>query len=112
MPFGRVVLALTAVALLTMPITQHIWTWDHFLRGGQDFETCASMTLVCLCLILVLARCCKQSVDALFAVLCRLQFIRKGFAPGANWQTFTFDLRQTEGATSTALDRGSSPLRI
>ncbi len=58
-------LALTAISLVTMPFTQHLWTWDRFLHGGQDFETTAFVILMALNLVLVLAKCCKQNVGKL-----------------------------------------------
>jgi len=49
-----------------MPVTQYLWTWDHFLHGGRDFELSALMALSLFCLVLVLAKHCKQCVDSLF----------------------------------------------
>jgi len=39
---SRLLLTVAAIELVTMPLTQHLWTWDHFLQGGQDFRTRAS----------------------------------------------------------------------
>jgi hypothetical protein len=64
---GRFLLMLTTVQLITSPLTQRIWTWDHFLRGGQDFESSVLMILITLCLVLLLAQNCKQSVNRLVA---------------------------------------------
>lgn len=64
---GRSLLILTAVSLLTMPVTQHLWTWDHFLHGGQDFELSTLLVLSILCLALVLSIHGKQCIDSLFA---------------------------------------------
>lgn len=64
---GRALLILTAILLVTAPLTQYIWTWDHFLHGGQDYELSTLMVLAFLCLALVLAQHCKQSMDLLFA---------------------------------------------
>jgi hypothetical protein len=35
---GRLVALLIAFLLAVMPLTEYLWTWDHFLRGGQDLE--------------------------------------------------------------------------
>ncbi len=51
-----------------MPLTQHLWTWDHFLRGGQDFESSLLIIVVSLCLVLVLAHHCQSGVDWLLAL--------------------------------------------
>jgi hypothetical protein len=64
---GRILLLLTAVAFMTMPITERLWTWDHFLQGGQDFEMSTILMLSFLCLVLVLSKHGKQRVDSLFA---------------------------------------------
>jgi hypothetical protein len=50
-----------------MPLTQYIWTWDHFLQGGQDFEFGVLTILIALCLVLLLAHHFKQSVAELLA---------------------------------------------
>jgi hypothetical protein len=72
---GRFLLMLTAVSLITMPLTQHIWTWDHFLQGGQDFEFGSLAILSTLSMVLLMARHCKQSVDLLLAVARLFSFI-------------------------------------
>jgi hypothetical protein len=64
---GRFLLILIAVSLITMPLTQYIWTWDHFLQGGQDFEFGVLTILIALCLVLLLAHHFKQSVAELLA---------------------------------------------
>ena len=72
---GRVLLILTSVSLMTMPLTERLWTWDHFLHGGQDFEMSTILVLSFLCLVLVLSKHGKQGVDSLFANWCHLVFI-------------------------------------
>lgn len=54
-----------------MPLTQRIWSWDHFLHGGHDFESGMLLILSTLCLAVLLLQVCKRRVDALFAA-CRL----------------------------------------
>jgi hypothetical protein len=71
---GRILLALTAMLLITMPATQHFWTWDHFLRGGHDYELGTLMLLSLMSLALVLAKHCKQCIDSLFASWALLRF--------------------------------------
>jgi hypothetical protein len=53
MCLSRLLLLFVAVEAVTMPITQGIWSWDKFLRGGQDFELGLLMILTCLCLVLL-----------------------------------------------------------
>lgn len=64
---GRWLLLATFISLMTMPVTQHLWTWDGFLRGGQDFESGVLAILVTLCLVLLLAQHGQQSVSFLLA---------------------------------------------
>jgi hypothetical protein len=64
---GRILLFFTAISLCTMPFTQHLWTWDHFLHGGRDFELGMLMVLSLLSLMLVLAESCKQCLHALLS---------------------------------------------
>ena len=74
---GRILLMLTAILLVTAPLTQYIWTWDHFLHGGQDYELSTLMVLAFLCLVLVLAQHCKQSMDLLFAARRQSSFLSR-----------------------------------
>lgn len=65
---GRFLLILAAVSMLTTPLTQHVWTWDHFLHGGQDFESGMLAVVIVLCLAVLLSQLCKQLVDSLFTI--------------------------------------------
>lgn len=72
---GRFLLMLTSIQLITSPLTQRIWTWDHLLHGGQDFETSVLMILITLCLVLLLAQHGKHSVKRLLATCPLFSFI-------------------------------------
>jgi hypothetical protein len=80
---GRILLLLTAVQMILSPLTQRIWTWDHFLHGGPDFESSVLVILLTLCLALLLAKHCKQSANlflaacALFSFLCDNYFLAR-----------------------------------
>ena len=67
---GWILLIFMAVSLATMPVTQHLWTWDHFLHGGRDFELGVLMVLSLLSLALVLAKASKQCIQAFFCPCC------------------------------------------
>jgi hypothetical protein len=56
---------LNIVVLIVSSFTEHLWTWDHFLRGGQDFELSLLALLAFFCLILVLAQHFRRSVSEL-----------------------------------------------
>ena len=69
---GWLLLALVGLSQITMPFTQHLWTWDRFLHGGQDFETGVFLILISLCLIVVMTRACRSGIERLLACLHRL----------------------------------------
>lgn len=73
---------LSALSILTMPITEHFWTWDRFLETGRDFELSTLMVLMFLCLVLVLLKQRKQRVES-FLSLCQILAFRftKDVAP-------------------------------
>lgn len=73
--FSRFLLILATIELLTWPLTQHLWTWDHFLHGGQDFESCLLVAVISLCLVLLLAQHSKHLSDRLLAILRPIRFI-------------------------------------
>lgn len=109
---GRSLLILTAVSLVSMPVTQHFWTWDHFLHGGQDFELGALLVLLILCLALVLPRHGKQCVDSLFANWCDLAFIFKHRQLVRTPLRRAFSILLAERVPSPALAVYSLPLQI
>lgn len=65
---SQLLLLLVAVELVTMPITQHLWTWDKFLHGGQDFELGLLMVVICLCFLLLRAQHCRQNLGIMLAM--------------------------------------------
>ncbi len=52
---GRLLLIINAIVLVASSFTEHLWTWDRFLRGGQDFELSLLALIAFFCLVLVLA---------------------------------------------------------
>lgn len=89
---SRLLLAFAFLELLTMPLTQQLWTWDRFLQGGgQDFELGLLVIVTCLCLVLLRAQHGRQLLRRLLA-FCRLlilpfrqkrwPFARAGNHPG------------------------------
>lgn len=72
---GRYLLILSALSLLTMPMTERYWTWDHFFQTGRDFELSMLAVLILLCLVLVLSKQRKQRVAYLLS-LCRILAFR------------------------------------
>lgn len=103
-----ILLWLTAILLVTTPLTQRIWSWDHFLHGGQDYESSALVILAFLCLVLVLAQHCKQSVGLLFAAQRQSSFAPDPMLSGAA----LVGMSSTERMASSALEMYSLPLQI
>ena len=65
---GRLLATLTTLLLIVMPLTEHLWTWDKFLRGGTDFEFGLLGIASALCLMLVLSQHYKQMINLLLAI--------------------------------------------
>ena len=63
---GRTLLVINLIVLILSCFTEHLWTWDHFLRGGQDFELSLLALLAFFCLILVLAQYFRRRFSELF----------------------------------------------
>ncbi|MFP5229800.1 MAG: hypothetical protein ACLGXA_19475 [Acidobacteriota bacterium] len=85
---SRLLLLVIAIEVITMPLTQQLWTWDGFLRGGQDFELGLFMIMVCLCLGLLRAQDGRQRVRVLLALRRRLGEIfggRPRRTPATGW---------------------------
>lgn len=59
---GRLLLIINVVVLVLSSFTEHFWTWDRFLRGGQDFELSLLALIAFFCLILVLAAQSRRGV--------------------------------------------------
>ena len=78
---SRILLCVVALELLTMPVTQGLWTWDKFLHGGQDFELGLLVIVTCLCLLLLRAEQSKLYLGMLVLIRAFLLFCSK---PAAN----------------------------
>jgi hypothetical protein len=51
---SRAAVLLTAFVVLFMPLTEHLWHFDNFLRGGQDFELGLLSIATIACLVMVM----------------------------------------------------------
>ena len=65
---GRLLVGLTTLLLAVMPLTEHLWTWDKFLRGGPDVEFGLLGIASILCLVLVLSQHYKQVINLLLTM--------------------------------------------
>jgi hypothetical protein len=95
-----------------MPVTQHLWTWDHFLRGGNDFEMTTLLVLSFLGMALVLSRQVKQCLDSLFAALRFLSFTIRDRMHGRIFEDGAFRLFRAECLANPPIDMYSLPLQI
>jgi hypothetical protein len=66
---SRLMLLLVAIELVTMPLTQQLWSWDGFGRGEQDFELGLFMVVACVCLSLLRAQHCRQRISLLLVIV-------------------------------------------
>lgn len=109
---GRFLLMLATISVLTMPVTQNICTWDHFLRGGQDFETEMLTIVIILCLAVLLSQLCRRHIDSLFTVLRVLAVaFNRDELPGGSFVGAFFIIRMKR-LNGAAIDRYSLSLRI
>jgi hypothetical protein len=70
--WSRILLYFIALILVVSPWTEYHWTFDHFLRGGHDFELSLLSFVVFLCLMLLMAQRGKQAMDELLSIRQRL----------------------------------------
>ena len=108
---SRYLLILIALSLITMPITEHVWAWDRFLRGGQDFELGVLLVLSFLCLVLVVSKQCQRWVSSL-ATWCvaasqLMDSLAPGIGPAVEVSTFNPD-----PAVDPGTGRSDFPLQI
>jgi len=80
---GRLLLLLTMILVLVMPLTEYLWHFDQFMRGGQDFEFGLLSMMTFLCLILVLLQHGRLSISCLMGLRRWLVVIFRQADPGA-----------------------------
>jgi hypothetical protein len=80
---GRILTLMTVLLIAVMPLTEHFWGLDTFLRGGQDFEFDLLAIMTMLCLIIVLSAQRRQGVNLFLAIQQWLSLIFQcnGLAP-------------------------------
>jgi len=71
---GRAMLLSNTIVLALIPITEHVWSWGRFLRGGEDFELSLLVLLVFCCLIFMLAQDVRHAWVSFFEI--RRLFLR------------------------------------
>lgn len=110
---SRVLLLLVAIEVVTMPITQHLWTWDKFLHGGQDFELGLLAIVTCLCFVILRTQHSRQSLGLLLAIgSFLLRMLRSGEGCGGRLVCGRFSSAAEPMPYRNASAFGSLPLLI
>lgn len=110
----RAVLILTEVLILLMPLTEHLFRWDKFLRGGPDVEFGILSLLLFAGLVLLTA---YRAVTSPFLVLLAYRLIALPsrclsiFRHRLRVSSF-FHARVREGVPSALSPLAGFPLRI
>ncbi len=65
---ARLLVSFIATLLVVMPWTEHVWHFDKFLLGGQDFEFGLLALASLFSLVLILSQASRQSVAFILAV--------------------------------------------
>ena len=54
--------------LVTIPFAQYVWTWDQFLRDGEDFDSSLLVLVAFTCLPLLLAEQSGRGLNQLLTI--------------------------------------------
>lgn len=102
---SRMLLLLVVIEAVTMPLTQYLWTWDHFLRGGLDFETSALVIVTFLCFALLRAQGSRHNLESQFAMEISSPMIaqQQGCCGSLRARRLSADLREDISASPSAL---------
>ena len=73
---GRRFVLFAVMLVVLMPLTEYYWTFDKFLRGGQDLEFGLLSLAAVFCLVLVL---CQQRRLGLILILAIRRWLRFAF---------------------------------
>jgi cytochrome c biogenesis factor len=75
---GKLLILIMALVATITPLTESLYTWDHFLQTGHDFEFSLFSFLTTVALVVLLARLMKQFPQQLSSGLLRLQLSALG----------------------------------
>lgn len=90
---SRILLLVVAVEVISMPITQGLWTWDRFLHGGQDFELGLLVIVTFLCFVLLRVQQNRAGLGWLLVVWALVPSARKRIAPHSFRRRSSFEHR-------------------
>lgn len=109
---ARFLLILVAIEFVTGPLTQYFWTWDHFLHGGQDFESCMLVAVISLCLVLLLAQHREHLLDPFLTIQRLFRFNSPDRALAGTSPDRRLRIHLLERLTSRLSSSNSLPLQI
>jgi hypothetical protein len=110
---GRLMVSCLGIVMIAMLWTEQLWTWDNLCWNGQDCELSVLALFAFLCLVILLAHRCKQSLTLRLAVQRFLSFTQRSGNGIAN-VFFCAPAASSflRGATSPASDACQTPLLI
>jgi hypothetical protein len=110
----RILLSFVALILVVSPWTEWHWTFDHFLRGGHDFELGLLSFVVFLCFMLLMAERGKQTMDGLLSIRQRLSavFRKTNTTPPVLGGGCIITAARVSRNSSASLDLYNLPLQI
>lgn len=112
---GRIVVASIVLLNILMPLTQSIWDWDHFLRGGPDFEFTLLSVLIFLGLVAFFAHqaATSRSLDALITLSSNAAFLLSTLSFARfSVSSASIQVDKPDPVPNTVLATTSTPLRI
>jgi hypothetical protein len=80
---GQVLIFLTTLLVAVMPVTEYLWTFDKFLRGGQDCEFGLLALAAIFCLILLLSHQRREVLSLLLSLRHALSSLFKPVDPSS-----------------------------
>ena len=104
---------LTALLVLVMPLTEYLWHFDNFLRGGQDLELGLFSVAMVVCLILVLLQHGRRGFSWILALRQQIPFRLQHLEDSVSGQRCDriSDLQELEAA-SRVLSQHTFPILV
>jgi hypothetical protein len=109
---GQILILLTTLLVAVMPVTEYLWTFDKFLRGGQDCEFGLLALAAILCLVLVLSHQRRVVVALILSFRRVLSFLFQPADPAAGCSRSTVSPAQYDLLSSISFPPINLPLQI
>jgi hypothetical protein len=95
-----------------MPITEYLWTFDKFLRGGQDCEFGLLALAAIFCLILLLSHQRREVLSLLLSLRHALSSLFKPVEPDSTLAPHLIAAMRSRLLPDTSLLIVSLPLQV